>query len=154
MGPAGVFALAALVAAAAPIDLKPMDRSGYRSLLASQRGKLQGKRFVLVTISADQPESRKAAADFLTEHGLQPPAYLLQVPDQDAFIASVSPQWSGALPALFLYDASGRLARSFLGETKIETIEREIARLLNLRPVVQVPQARPSTSGGSTTTCS
>ncbi|HYM11627.1 MAG TPA: TlpA disulfide reductase family protein, partial [Bryobacterales bacterium] len=32
--------VAALVLAAAPLDLKPIDQPGYRSVLASQRGKV------------------------------------------------------------------------------------------------------------------
>jgi len=151
--------LAASVALAAPAaDLKPMDQAGYQSLIQAHRGqvlvvnfwatwcapcreempalaalekKLRGKGLVLVTISADEPEQRKAARDFLARAKFRGPAYLRQTADDQAFIHAVSEQWSGALPATFLYDQRGRLAWSFIGETKIGTVESEVWKLLN-----------------------
>ena len=152
-----VLLSASLALAFPALDLRPIDEAGYRALVSSQRGKvllvnfwatwcapcreempalvalekkLRSRVFVMVTISADEPEQRKTAVEFLTQHGVQGPAYLKQAADDDAFISSVSREWSGALPALFLYDRSGRLARTFIGETKIEIIEREAAKLL------------------------
>ena len=148
---------AALVLAASAGDLKPIDPPRYRSLIASHRGrvilvdfwatwcapcreqmpallalvkKLRHKPFLLVAISADEPEQRKAASDFLARQGFPGPGYIKQIGSDEAFINAVSPQWSGAMPALFLYDQTGRLARSFIGETKPETVEAEILRLL------------------------
>ena len=42
----------------------------------------------------------------------------------------VDPKWSGALPALFLYDRKGKLVKSFFGETPLATVEAEINKLL------------------------
>ena len=144
-------------AEASVADLQPVDEAGYRALLASLGGRVALVNFwatwclpcrqempalaaleakyrdsglVLVTVSADQPEQRRAAAAFLASQRIRPPAYLRQAVDDDAFIRSVSPAWSGALPALFLYRRDGELARSFLGETKTELIERELATML------------------------
>ena len=39
-------------------------------------------------------------------------------------------KWSGALPALFLYDRAGRLAGSFIGETEMPVLERALRKLL------------------------
>ena len=137
--------------------LELLDQAAYRSLIASHSGKvvlvdfwatwcdpcreempalvalerkLRGKGFVFIPISADDPGQTQTAAQFLARLGLQSPAYLKQAADDQGFINSVSPQWSGALPALFLYDRSGRLARSFIGEIKTSAIEREVSRLL------------------------
>jgi thiol-disulfide isomerase/thioredoxin len=98
-------------------------------LVALER-KLAGKGFRLVTVSADEIEDKAAALEFLQKHNVNAPAYLKQVEDDDKFINSVDSKWSGALPGLFLYDRSGKLVRSFIGETEISTIEKAIQDLL------------------------
>jgi len=50
--------------------------------------------------------------------------------DDDKFINSVDPKWSGALPALFLYDRQGKLVKSFIGETELAVIEAAIRKIL------------------------
>ena len=50
--------------------------------------------------------------------------------DKDSFINSVDPAWSGALPALFLYDRDGRRAKSFIGDVNLAEIEAAIRKLL------------------------
>jgi len=84
----------------------------------------------LVTVSCDEPEDRPKAAQFLAREGAPEPAYLKQVEEDEAFINSVDKKWSGALPALFLYDREGRLARSFIGETEISVLEKTLRDLL------------------------
>lgn len=152
---AGSFAAFAVLSAA--IDLQPLDQPRYRAMIESHRGKVvlvnfwatwcapcraempalvalerkfRPKGLVLASVSADEPEQRKQAAAFLSRYGVARPAYLKQSTDDEAFINAVSPRWSGALPASFLYDRSGRLVRSFIGETKTETLEQEISKLL------------------------
>jgi hypothetical protein len=56
--------------------------------------------------------------------------YLKQADDDDHFINAIDPKWSGALPALFLYDKSGHKVRSFIGETDMAALERAIQKLL------------------------
>ena len=137
--------------------LAPVDESGYRALLKSNAGKvtlvdfwatwcapcrkeipllaqldgrLRGKGFQLVTISADEPEQERAAVDFLKKSGIGGPAYLRHAKDDDAFIRAVDPKWSGALPAMFLYDRQGKLVKSFSGETNVAALEAAIRKLL------------------------
>jgi thiol-disulfide isomerase/thioredoxin len=153
------FAISLLFAAAVwpQHKLTPVDESGYRALLKSNAGsvvlvdfwatwcapcrkempllakldsRLHQKRFRLITISADEPEQEQAAVDFLAKSGIAGSAYLRRANDDDKFIASVDPKWSGALPAMFLYDRQGKLVRSFLGETDMATIEAAIQKLL------------------------
>jgi len=85
---------------------------------------------VLVTVSADSPDQETAALDFVQKIGVKLPAYIKHVRDDDAFINSIDAQWSGALPALFLYGRDGHRAASFVGETETATVERAVARLL------------------------
>jgi hypothetical protein len=61
------------------------------------------------------------------------PAYILRVEGDDKFISSVDSAWSGALPALFLYDRAGRKVKSWVGEPETEEIEAAVLKLLNKR---------------------
>ena len=57
--------------------------------------------------------------------------YLLKTADNDKFYPAVDAKWSsGELPALFLYDRSGKKVRSFFGETSIADLEAAISKLL------------------------
>ena len=92
---------------------------------------MKAKGVEVITISADEPETVQAAAKFLKDTGAAGlPAYIKRPKDDDKFIGSVDPKWQGALPALFLYDKTGRKAQSFFGETPIARIEAEIQKLL------------------------
>jgi hypothetical protein len=45
-------------------------------------------------------------------------------------VAGIDPKWSGALPASFLYDKTGRKVRAFFGEVSIAELEAAIKKLL------------------------
>jgi thiol-disulfide isomerase/thioredoxin len=151
-----ILVLSALVLCAQE-KLSPIDESGYRAmlksnsghvtlvdfwatwcapcrqempLLAKLAGRLRDKGLRLVTLSADDPEQAPAAIAFLKKSGISEPAYLRRALDDDKFIASVEPNWSGALPALFLYNRQGKLVKSFVGETEISAIEAAIKKIL------------------------
>ena len=152
-------AILALLAASigAQQKLSPVDEAGYRAILKSNTGtvllvdfwatwcapcrqempllsrldsRLGDKRFRLVTISADEPEQEPAAVEFLKKSGVTGAAYLRRAKDDDKFINSVDAKWSGALPALFLYDRQGKLVKSFVGETELSVIEAAIRKIL------------------------
>jgi len=141
--------------------LQPVDEAGYRKLLDRHRGqvvlvdfwatwcepcrqempalvRIAGQYapagFRLITISADDEEQLERAAQFLRLHRAPFPAYYKKARDDTAFINSVEPAWSGALPALFLYRPDGRLAAKFIGETEPQTIEGAVRKLLAARP--------------------
>lgn len=144
-------------AAVAAQKLLPVDEGGYREILKANRGKvvlvdfwatwcgpcreempklaalsnqLRNRGFVLVTISADDPEQEGEAYDFLKRQGIGMPAYIKHVKDDEQFINSIDRAWSGALPALFLYDRQGRKAASFIGETETARLKQAIEKLL------------------------
>jgi thiol-disulfide isomerase/thioredoxin len=94
--------------------------------LAELHGRLREKGFHLVTVSADDPGQQRAAVDFLIKSGIDGAAYLRRAKDDDKFINAVDPKWSGALPALFLYDRQGKLLQSFTGETDMGALEAAI----------------------------
>jgi thiol-disulfide isomerase/thioredoxin len=150
-----VLALAA--AFAAERRLERVDETSYPKLIAAQHGKvllvdfwatwcdpcraelpqlaaleskLHKRGFVLLTISADEPEQESAAYVLLKKDGIRMPAYRKQAASDEAFINSIDPKWSGALPALFLYDRQGRKVKSFIGETGPEEIQQAVSKLL------------------------
>jgi len=151
-----VAACAAALLAAAP-KLAPVDETSYAKLLADHRGKvvmvdfwatycvpcraempqlvamhakLRDKGLQLITVSADEPEKQAEAEKFLAQRGATAPAYIKNAKDDDKFINLVDPKWSGALPALFLYDRTGRKVKMFVGETPMKELEAAVSKLL------------------------
>jgi thiol-disulfide isomerase/thioredoxin len=139
------------------ITLVPINEAGFQKLVASHKGKvvlydfwatwcapcraelpqlvkleakLRSQGVEVVTISADEPEQKVAAEKFIQKFGVNGPAYLKQADDNDHFINAIDAKWSGALPALFLYDKTGHKARSFIGETDMAALEAAIHKLL------------------------
>ena len=98
--------------------------------LVALEGRLRARGFRLVTISCDEPEQEKGALDFLAKHKAPQPFYVRRARDDDKFINSIDPKWSGQLPALFLYDRQGRKVQAFYGETSMAAIEAAIKKLL------------------------
>ena len=58
------------------------------------------------------------------------PTYLLNVSDPELAMSKVDPQWSGALPATFLYDAQGNIVYKRLGRIKLPELTAAIEKLL------------------------
>jgi hypothetical protein len=83
-----------------------------------------------VTISADEPEQDARAAKVLEQAGAPKPAFRKDAKKDEDFINSLDREWSGALPALFLYDKSGHRVRSFIGEADMAVVEKAVRALL------------------------
>ena len=138
-------------------DLKPVDEAGYAKLVAASKGKVllvnfwatycvpcrkempqlvalgaryQAKGLSFVTVSADEPEQRKDADAFLDKVKAPAPTYIKQARDDDRFTGGIDAKWSGALPATFLYDKTGKKVRSFFGEVPLGELEAAIKKLL------------------------
>jgi thiol-disulfide isomerase/thioredoxin len=151
------FLLAFLSAGTASAELRKVDELTYPRLLESLKGqvvlvnfwatwcapcreempqlvaiqsRLHSKGLRLITVSADEPESESAAGKFLDQHRVAGPRFVKRAKDDDQFIRLVDEKWSGELPALILYDKSGKRVRSFFGETDMKALEAAIARLL------------------------
>jgi thiol-disulfide isomerase/thioredoxin len=144
-------------AAGLPTALLPFDEARFAKLLAGNRGKivllnfwatwcepcrhelpalaelerrLRRRGLVVATVSADDPEQEKEAIELLRKSGIPEPAYITRARNDEAFIDFIDPKWSGALPAMFLYDREGRRAASFIGETDAADIEQAARKLL------------------------
>ncbi len=148
--------LAVSLFAASP-KLSPVDETSFPKLVAAHKGKvvivdfwatwcvpcrkempelvkldarLRAKGLALITISADEDGKQAEAEAFLAKFGVPGPAYIRRAKDDDKFIGAVDPKWSGALPALFVFDKSGRKVKMFVGETSMKDVEAAVAKLL------------------------
>jgi thiol-disulfide isomerase/thioredoxin len=83
----------------------------------------------LVLVSGDFADDTAPAREFLAEHGVDFRTYLKAGKDQE-FIDAFDSEWSGALPATFVYDAAGVRRRSLLTAVSYETLVREVSPLL------------------------
>ena len=83
----------------------------------------------LLLVSADEPEDEAKARQFLDNVRAPIPRYLKQAVDDQRFINSIDPEWSGALPATFVYDRSGKRFRSFSGEIDIRELAAAVEGL-------------------------
>ncbi len=153
-----LFLLVALVLSAAPIQkLIPLDEALYPRIVAAQKGKvvlvnfwatwcepcrkempelvriakgMKAQGLELITISADEPEDEKIALEFLAKALLTGPTYARRAKNDDKFINAIDAKWSGALPALILYDRSGKKVKSWIGESDLKVVQAEISKLL------------------------
>ena len=137
--------------------LAPVDDAGYPQLVAAQKGKvvlvnfwatwckpcraempalqtladkLRPRGFELITISNDEADKRPQVLKALAEYKISGVTYLRKTADDDKFCDTIDPKWQGVLPALFIYDRSGKKVRAFFGETPMPTIEAAIQKLL------------------------
>jgi len=92
--------------------------------------KLRARGLDFVTLSTDEPQNEGAAFKMLMENAVAAPFFLKKVADDDKFYNFVDTKWSGEMPAMFIYDRSGKRVRSFLGETPVKDIEAAIQKLL------------------------
>ena len=92
--------------------------------------KLRARGFDFVTVSSDEPAKEPDAFKVLMQNAVSAPFYLKKAEDDDKFYNSVDTKWSGEIPAMFIYDRSGKRVRSFLGETPVKDLEAAIQKLL------------------------
>ena len=91
----------------------------------------------MIAVSLDDlADIKTGVPKFLREMRATMPAYLLNVPDPDQIISTVDPQWSGALPATFLYDAEGKVVFKHFGPIKPLELRAAIEKVLGSKVVV------------------
>jgi thiol-disulfide isomerase/thioredoxin len=136
----------------------PIDGQGLQRLVAQKRGKVvlmnfwatwcqpcveefpdllkavrafqaRGVEFIFVTI--DEPEDiQKKVMPFLEKQGINFPTYIKRTKDNDVFINAVDGKWSGAIPATFIYDANGVLAKRFVGQQNFKIFSEALDPLV------------------------
>lgn len=83
----------------------------------------------LVLVSGDFASDREQATAFLGEQGVDFPTYLKKGTDME-FIDAFDPRWSGALPATFIYDDTGRLRHTIYGKGSYAQFEEKVRDVL------------------------
>ena len=85
----------------------------------------------VLLVSIDRPEQRAAAQEMLAQYKLLAvPAVLLDAPDPGPVLRAVGePRWDGTLPATFVFDAGGKLRKSFIGRASPAALEAAIRSL-------------------------
>ena len=149
---------ACIVRGAGSKDLIPLDEQAFGRMVANHHGKVllvdfwatwcapcreempklvslysseRGRNFDFVTISCDEPEQMADAVSFVQKQGAPAPFYIKRAKYDDRFINAIHPKWSGALPALFLFDRTGQKVTSFVGETDMDELKASIERVLS-----------------------
>lgn len=81
-------------------------------------------------VSVDFEDEAPAVLEFLGEYGVTGPAYIKSEQSDGPFINALNPQWSGSIPASFIYDRDGNRLDFWEGKvTYAELAERiEAAR--------------------------
>jgi thiol-disulfide isomerase/thioredoxin len=86
---------------------------------------LPARNIGVLLVSIDRPEKIEEVKRDLRRFGVSRlPAVVLDAPDPDPVAQAVGdPAWDGTLPSTFVFDAQGRLRKSFLGRTDPAALE-------------------------------
>jgi thiol-disulfide isomerase/thioredoxin len=87
----------------------------------------QGSDIEIIGISADYPdEIESKILPFLQEQKANFKNYVRNFEDDQVFINTINPKWSGALPVTVVYDRQGKQQVFHLGEADFETFRQKI----------------------------
>ena len=104
--------------------------------LVKIRGAYAAEKLDFVLVSLDDPSDiDKAVPEFLAEqraHDLT--SYLLKAADESVAINLVDPDWSGELPATFLYDRAGNVVFKHKGRIKPAELRTALDAALKDKP--------------------
>jgi thiol-disulfide isomerase/thioredoxin len=100
-------------------DLVKIDRQ-YRA---------KGLDFIAITLD-DLADINTAVPKFLREMKASMPVYLLNVSDPEPAINAVDRNWSGALPATFLYNNKGEVVYKHFGRIRTDELRTAIEKLV------------------------
>jgi len=84
----------------------------------------------LVLVSVDFEEAAPDARAFLAQEGVDFPTFIRTGKDE-AFVDGLEPEWSGAIPATFVYDASGKLVRFWETKASYPVIKKRVLEALH-----------------------
>lgn len=84
----------------------------------------------VIFVSADFPDSRQQALDFLEKQNVDWTTYFKSGNDQD-FIAAISENWTGALPYTKIIDSEGRVVSSWENSASFSKFDKHVKKALN-----------------------
>jgi thiol-disulfide isomerase/thioredoxin len=86
----------------------------------------------LIAISVDYPkESETKIKPFLDKMNPEFNTYVYSERDQESLINMISKDWSGALPATFVYDTGGKQVSFHDGKMSYEEFRNSVSKLIN-----------------------
>jgi len=92
---------------------------------------LQSHDVRVIGISIDDPEdSTSKVVPFLKRHSVPFENFLKAAGNDEEFINAFSKKWSGAVPATFLYDASGKQRTMMVGKQRYETLRKAVEGII------------------------
>jgi len=85
-----------------------------------------------IGISADEVEDLdEKVIPFLKKQKAQFENYLIKVAEPEDFIDLLNKDWSGAIPATFIYDKKGKQTEVLIGKQSYEEFESSIKKVIN-----------------------
>ena len=103
-------------------------REEFPDLLHVSR-ELAPKGLRTILVSVDFPGAEGDTQRFLTDQGVDFPTYVRTGKDE-AFVNDLEAQWTGVIPATFLYDGNGKLVRFWEGKASYPVIKRRALEAL------------------------
>ncbi len=103
----------------------------------------QARGLEVVFVSGDLEADISQVQEFLAEQGVDFPSYLKVGKDME-FIDTFYPEWSGLLPATFIYDAQRAVQHFWEGEASYEEFESRVLEVLNHSPEINPPNREES----------
>jgi cytochrome c biogenesis protein CcmG/thiol:disulfide interchange protein DsbE len=96
--------------------------------LRPQLRKLPSQGVAVLLVSIDRPSDRKKAERMLAEYKLSDArAVLLDAPQPDPVASALGERaWDGTLPATFVFDAKGKLRKSFIGRANPQALREAV----------------------------
>jgi thiol-disulfide isomerase/thioredoxin len=82
-----------------------------------------------VLVSADFEGMEIEARQFLSEHKVDFATFIKRGKDEE-FVNGMHDDWSGALPATFVYDGRGRLVRYWVGKASYPVLKKRVEEAL------------------------
>jgi len=91
-----------------------------------------------LSVSLDDPGHGTRVLEVLRRQAPNLTRFMAKVDDPDRFRALFAGEWDGSIPALFVYDGTGQLRASFVGELENADIRRMLADLSAAPPRLPV----------------
>lgn len=89
--------------------------------------KFMGMNVQIVAISVDYPdEVQEKIKPFLDSLNVQFPVFVSNFSSQDSLINTLNRDWSGAVPATFIFDGNGIQQKYFLGRQTYNQLKRAV----------------------------
>ena len=103
--------------------------------LMKLRSALEPRGLEMIFLSADSPKRlRQDVYPFLKRMKVTFPTYIKKTKDDEGLINALSRQWSGALPATFIFDRTGKLIHTLLDAQSYQDLAGLVEPLLTSAP--------------------